>query len=65
MTTVTVDGKEYDLENLSREAKAQLDMILACDLKWSQLKADSAILQTARNAYLAALREMLPKGPPN
>jgi len=65
MTIVTVDGKDYDLDILSAEAKAQLEMVLACDRKLSELKADVAIIQTARNAYVAALKEMLPKGAAN
>ena len=61
MATVTVDGKEYDLETLSVDAKAQLEMLLACDRKLAELQAESAILQTAKNAYMGALKGLLPQ----
>ena len=61
MSTVMVDGKEYDLESLSVDAKAQLDMVLACDRKLAEIQAESAIIQTAKNAYMGALKGMLPQ----
>ena len=61
MAIVTIDHREYELDSLSNEARSQIDSILLCDRKLSEIQAESAIVQTARNAYLAALYELLPK----
>ena len=59
MSTVNIDGVEYDLDALSEAAVAQLESLQATDLKIAQVQSDLAILQTARNAYAVALREAL------
>lgn len=51
MTTITIDNKEYDLNSLSDEAKAQLASIQFVDAELSRLQAQAAALQTARIAY--------------
>lgn len=61
MPKITIDEKEYELDDLSQEAKAQLDSMLASDTKIAELQRDLAIVQTARNAYAIALKELLPK----
>jgi len=61
MPIINIDGKEYDLDDLSKEAKAQIDSIVLCDRKLAELQSEAAIIQTARNAYVAALQELLPK----
>lgn len=61
MTKITIDEKEYELDDLSQEAKAQLESMLASDTKIAELQRDLAIVQTARNAYATALKELLPK----
>lgn len=58
---ITIDGKEYDPEKLSAEAKAQLGAMAATDQEINRLKIQMAIAQTARNAYAKALQELLPK----
>jgi hypothetical protein len=58
---ITIDNKPYDLNNLSTEAKQQLEMLVATDNKIRELQRDLAISQTARNAYARALGELLPK----
>jgi hypothetical protein len=58
---ITIDGKQYDPEKLSAEAKAQLGALAATDQEISRLKMQMAIAQTARNAYAKALQEALPK----
>ena len=60
MNKVTIDGKEYDSEELSDNAKNQLGSMQACDQKIRQLQADLAIAQTARSAYAMALKGELP-----
>ena len=59
--TITIDDKDYDLESLSNEAKAQLASMQFCDQELSRLQAQAAALQTARMAYAKALQELLPK----
>ena len=61
MPAVTIDNKEYDLDMLSGEAKAQLEMLIGTDHKVRELQRDLAIAQTARVAYARALGEALPK----
>jgi uncharacterized protein involved in exopolysaccharide biosynthesis len=61
MPTIKIDDKDYDLDSLSAEAKAQLEMLAATDQKMRELQRDMAIAQTARNAYARALAELLPK----
>lgn len=60
MATVTIDGVEHDLDDLSDNAKAQLNALQATDLRIAQTQQELAILQTARAAYAAALQRELP-----
>ena len=60
MAIITIDGKEYEFELLSDEAKGQLGSIQFVDAELARLNAQAAALQTARIAYskeLAALLE--------
>jgi hypothetical protein len=61
MATVTIDSKEYDTEQLSDAAKAQVTNVQLVDQKIAQLQQELAIMQTARNAYANALQAELPK----
>ena len=61
MATIKIDDKEYDLDKISNEAKAQLASIQFVDGELARLQAKAAALQTARNAYAKALGEILPK----
>ncbi|KUJ72456.1 DUF6447 family protein [Thiomicrospira sp. WB1] len=58
---ITIDGKEYNLDKLSDEAKNQLTSLRVTDQEISRLQTQIAIAQTARNAYAKALSELLPK----
>jgi Family of unknown function (DUF6447) len=60
MTLINIDNKEYDLESLSNEAKAQLTAIQFVDSELVRLQAKAAALQTARIAYSKALQDALP-----
>jgi hypothetical protein len=61
MPNITIDGKEYDTEALSEDAKNQIVSIQFVDRKIQELKAGLAAYQTARNAYAKALTELLNK----
>ena len=59
MAKITIDGKEYDSENLSEETINQFNSVRLTDIKLSELKRDTGIAQTARIAYGAALKAAL------
>ncbi len=59
MVSVTIDGKEYDADKLSDNAKAQLVSLQAVDRRIESLQEELAILQTARIAYGNALKTEL------
>ena len=59
MTNVTIDGTDYDLDEMSDNSKAQLESLVAVDKKIGDIQQDLAILQTARNAYAVALRDAI------
>ena len=61
MSTITIDEKEYEVDSLSDEAKAQLVSLQTVDKKITEAQQNLAILQTARNAYGNSLSELLPK----
>lgn len=58
--TITIDGTDYALAALTDEAKAQIANVQLVDQKLRDAQQEIAILQTARNAYVAALQEALP-----
>ena len=62
MATITIDDKEYDVESLSDESKAQLVSLRYVDSELERLQAHAAALQTARIAYGRALKETLEEG---
>ncbi len=62
--TIDIDGKTYQIDNLSGEAKSQLGNVRAVDAELKRLQRQTAIAQTARNAYARALQEELAKVEP-
>ena len=60
MPKIKIDDKEYDLDTLSQEAKAQLASIQFVEQELARLQMQAAALQTARNAYLQGLKAALP-----
>lgn len=61
MATITIDGKNYDLESLSSEAHAQISSLKAVDQELNYLQSKIAMTQTARNAYAKSLAQKLPE----
>ena len=59
--TVTIDGAEYNLADLSEKARGDLVSLQRVDQKIAENQQELAILQTARNAYARSLAEQLPK----
>lgn len=60
MATVNIDNKEFYLDTLSDECKAQLASIQFVEQELARLQAKAAALQTAKSAYLQALKNSLP-----
>jgi hypothetical protein len=60
MQSIKIDNKEYDLDTLSEESKAQLASIQFVEQELVRLQAKVAALRTAKNAYLQALQKSLP-----
>lgn len=60
MPTITIDNIDYELDSLSEEAKAQLQSIQFVDQELARLQVRMAAMQTARNAYVGALKAALP-----
>ncbi len=59
MPIVRIDEKDYDLDLLSEEARAQLGMLQFVDAELQRHSKQVAILQTARMGYSKALNEAL------
>jgi len=60
MATITIDNIEYNADNLSDQAKQQLQMIQIADQEVTRLNAQLAIMQTARAVYINSLKQALP-----
>ena len=56
MPKITVDGIEYNTEDLSENGKAQLASLQFLEVQMNKLKSEIAVYQTARNSYVAALK---------
>ncbi len=61
MAIVTIDGRDFDLDTLSGEAKKQAANIHVIDVEMQRLRTQMLIHQTARNAFALALQQALPK----
>jgi len=62
MPSIKIDEKDYELDDLSDEAKAQLASLQFVDAELQRINAQAAVLQTARMAYSKALNEALAVG---
>ena len=61
MQKITIDDKEYEVESLPEEAKAQIFHIQAVDFEINRMNTLIAVMQTAKSAYLQALKAQLDK----
>jgi len=59
MTKVTIDEKEYETDDMSEDAQAQLLSLQFVTGEVQRLQAKLAAMQTASSAYGAALKEAL------
>ena len=63
MPKITVDDIEYNTEDLSDNGKAQLASLQFLETQLAKLQGEIAVYQTAKNAYLSALKAELEKLP--
>jgi hypothetical protein len=59
--SVTIDGKEYNLDDLTDNARSQLSNIQFVDNQIQQLNNEWAVADTARIGYSKALQAELKK----
>lgn len=59
MAKVTIDGTEYETDDMSEDARRQLGNVATADRKLEELKNETAMVQTARNAYAQNLAKLL------
>ena len=61
MPKITVDGIEYNTEDLSDNGKAQLASLQFLEVQMNKLQNEISVFQTAKGAYVAALKVELEK----
>jgi hypothetical protein len=59
MAKVTIDGKEYETDEMNEDARRQLGNVATCDRRLEELRNETAMIQTARNTYAQSLGKML------
>ena len=59
MATITVDGVEYDSDNMSDEAKNQVASLQFVKNEISRLQAQLVVYKTAEVGYISALKTNL------
>ena len=59
MPKITIDEKEYETDDMTDDAKAQLQSLQFVDNEIAREQLKTAALQTARNAYAQALQKEL------
>ena len=55
--TITIDEKEYLIENMDDEQKSLIQAVKFCDVKTIELQNELAAIKTARQAYINDLGE--------
>ena len=58
---VNIDGKEYDLADLSDEAQAQVQSLQFVEVELARANAMVAVMSTAKAGYQRALKEEMDK----
>ena len=59
MPKISIDGIEYNTEDLTENGKAQLASLQFLEVQMQKIKSEIAVYQTARNAYISKLKEEL------
>lgn len=61
MPKITVDGIEYNTEDLTDNGKAQLASLQFLEVQMQKIKNEIAVYETAKRAYMLALKNDLAK----
>mgnify|MGYP003125261922 FL=1 len=61
MSTITIDDKEYKIDNMSDEEKSLVQAMNYCDAKIAETQNQLAALKTAKQAYVNDLGSRLQK----
>lgn len=61
MPRIKVDGVEYNTEDLTDNGKAQLASLQFLEVQMNKLKNEISVFETAKSAYLLALKNELEK----
>lgn len=64
MPKFTIDGIEYNTEDLSDNGRAQLTSLQFLELQMRKIKDEIAIYNTAKASYISGLRSELEKTKP-
>ncbi len=59
MPNISIDGKDYDLDQLSDASKAQLVSLQFVQAEIKKLESQIAVFKTAQQAYQVALKNEL------
>lgn len=59
MPKITIEGIEYNSEDLSDNGKAQLASLQFLDAQMKKIEAEIAVYKTARSSYASALQAEL------
>ena len=57
--TITIDDKDYNLDDLSDECKAEIQTLQFCEGEIARLNAKLAVAATARIAYQRAVAKLM------
>lgn len=55
--TISINGKTYDIKNLTDDAKAKLFLLKYTDDRIQELTNMQALLQRAKKSYIEALKQ--------
>lgn len=55
--SIKIDGKSYEIDKLSKEAKKLVVAVRQADQMVARLKMEAALIQTARTTYFAMLKK--------
>ena len=61
--TIEVDGKRYDVDSLSADARTALAVIEELNGKINEFRKEAHFLEVARSAYESQLSKQLPSKP--
>lgn len=59
MSKITIDGQEYDTEQLPDQAKEQIALLRATDREIQRLNLQLTLARTARNSFAKTLQGAL------